>query len=78
MLSTVLGYLMLKGGLLAVKGGPNPGPRHIPSSQLSRVALEGYSDPVSLPFEEFLSIYHDEPRRSRRQSHLFHGQGSQP
>jgi hypothetical protein len=27
-LSTVLGYLMLKGDLFAVKGGPNPGPRH--------------------------------------------------
>jgi hypothetical protein len=26
-LPTVLGYLVLKGDLFAVKGGPNPGPR---------------------------------------------------
>jgi hypothetical protein len=45
----------------------------VPFSHLSRVTLEGYSDSVSLPFERFLLIYHNEPRRSRRQSHLFHG-----
>jgi hypothetical protein len=27
-LSTVLGYFVFKGDLFAVKGGPNPGPRH--------------------------------------------------
>jgi hypothetical protein len=34
-LSTVLGYLMFKGDLFAIKGGPNLGPRHLSSNSRS-------------------------------------------
>jgi hypothetical protein len=44
MLSTVLGYLVFKGDLFTIKGGPNPGPRQGPCAESGKI-VSGTASP---------------------------------
>jgi hypothetical protein len=52
-LSTVLGYLVFKGDLFAVKGGPNPDPHHSLCSKL--LVVLAFLDTILL-FVMYLNI----------------------